>query len=203
MKRIALAVLTVVSLAACAQATPIPTITLTPATGDVIGAPGAVVGWGFTLTYTATSDWVVLTGSEFTGSTVYGNYVDYLSLSFYVAGPAPESSTINQPWVSSSQLGTGEFDINRTALPGADIMGDIVVHYSVFSEDPNSPSFDPGSVVVPDATVTDAVQIDITPEPASLLMMSGAMLPLAFAGWRRKNRRRSPTGAGPISRHGT
>lgn len=196
MKRTILAVLVGAVLATCAQASLIPTLTLLPANGVVAGKAGTVVGWGFTLTYTGLSDWVVLTGSEFTGSEVYGNYVDYLSLGnapLYVAGPSPESSTIEQSWDSSSNplLGLGEFDINSTALPGADIPGDIVVHYSVFSEDPTDPAFDPDtSTVVADATVSDSAQVDVTPEPAPLLTMSAALLLFGCAGWRHHKSRR-------------
>jgi hypothetical protein len=196
MKRITLAILITAVVAACAQAAAIPTLTLVPANGQVAGLPGTVVGWGFTLTYTDPSDWVILTGSEFTGSPVYGTYVDYLSLGsapLYVAGPAPESSTVQQAWVSSSMLGVGEFDINSTALIDAVIKGNIVVHYSVFSMDPNDPAFNPDtSTVVADATLSEAAQITVTPEPSSLsLMLSGVLLSFALAGWRRRMARRA------------
>ena len=196
MKRITLAIVIAAVFAACAQAAAIPTLTLLPANGQVAGLPGTVVGWGFTLTYTDPSDWVILTGSEFTGSPVYGTYVDYLSLPtspLYVAGPAPESSTVQQAWVSSSMLGVGEFDINSTALIDAVIKGNIVVHYSVFSMDPNDPSFDPDtSTVVADATLSEAAQITVTPEPSSLLLMlSGVLLSFALAVRRHRIARRA------------
>jgi hypothetical protein len=196
MKRITLAIVIAAVFAACAQAAAIPTLTLLPANGQVAGLPGTVVGWGFTLTYTDPSDWVILTGSEFTGSPVYGTYVDYLSLAtapLYVAGPAPESSTVQQAWVSSSMLGVGEFDINSTALIDAVIQGNIVVHYSVFSMDPNDPNFNPDtSTVVADATLSEAAQITVTPEPSSfLLMLSGVLLSFAPAGWRHRMARRA------------
>jgi hypothetical protein len=196
MKRITLAIVIAAVFAACAQAAAIPTLTLLPANGQVAGLPGTVVGWGFTLTYTDPSDWVILTGSEFTGSPVYGTYVDYLSLAtapLYVAGPAPESSTVQQAWVSSSMLGVGEFDINSTALIDAVIQGNIVVHYSVFSMDPNDPNFNPDtSTVVADATLSEAAQITVTPEPPSLLLMlSGVLLSFALVVWRHRMARRA------------
>ena len=195
MKRATLALLVVAAFAACAQASTIPTLALDPASGVVAGQPGTVVGWGFTLTYTASSDWVILADSSFTGSMVYGSYVDYLSLvnaPLYVAGPSPESSTISESWNSSSNppLGLGEFDINSTALPGADIPGTIQVDYDVFSEDPNSPDFDPGSFLA-SGTVSASAQVDVTPEPASLLMMTTALLLFAYARWRRRKELRS------------
>lgn len=188
MKRVILAALIGMALAMCALAdpVPIPTVTTIPASGDVDGGPGAVVGWGFGLTYAASSDWVLLTGTEFIGSEVNGAYVDYLSLAsapLYIAGPAPESSNVSQAWDESLQLGLGEFDINATAPPETDISGDIVIHYSVFDVDPNDPSFDPGSdTVVTDATVSDAVNVLVTPEPASwILLIGAALVPVLFS----------------------
>jgi len=190
MKRTFSYILLAVSFAVGMQATPTPTITVTPASGTVAALPGGLVGWGFTLNYSAPSDWVILTGSEFTGSTVYGSYSDYLSLAtapLYIAGPAPESSTVTQAFNSSSQLGLGAFQFNSTALPGAVIAGNIVIHYSVFSEDPNNPAFDPGvDTVVADATVTDAVKTVVTPEPgASALLSVGALGLIVLRGRKR------------------
>lgn len=193
----ALAFLLAAGFSACIESAPIPAMTVLPANGSTSGSPGTAVGWGFTLSYTAPSDWVVLTGSQFTGSQVYGSYVDYLSLSnapLYVAGPSPESSVIQVAWnpFAKPPLGLGEFDINSTALVGANISGDLVVHYSVFSEDPNSPNFDPDtSTVVADATLSEAVQVNVSPEPASLWMISTALLLFAFVGWRHRKTPRS------------
>ncbi len=195
MKRITLALLIAGALAACAQAAAL-SLTLLPDSGTVMGKPGTVVGWGFTIAYSGSADWVELTGSDFTGSTVYGSYVDYLSLAnapLYVAGPAPESSTISQSWdpSSSPQLGLGEFDINATALPGALIAGSLEVSYDVFSQDPNDPNFDPGTFVA-SGTVSASADVDVAPEPAPLLTMGTAMLlSLAFDGLRRRKARRS------------
>ena len=125
MTRLVITASVLLALAACVGATPIPTISLIPANGTVGGEQGTVVGWGFTLSYSATADWVVLTGSVFTGSSTYGSYVDYLSLPtapLYIAGPG--YAAVDQAWDASTQSGVGEFDINSTALPGAEILTD-------------------------------------------------------------------------------
>jgi hypothetical protein len=193
MKRITLTLLLASAFAACAQAGTL-SLTLLPV-GAISGEPGTVVGWGFTFINSGSPDWVVLTSSDFTGSTVYGHYVDYLSLGnapLYVAGPAPESSTISVSWnsLSNPPLGLGEFDINSTARPGAIIGGTIQVVYDVFSQDPNNPNFDPGSFIT-SGTVSAPAEVGVSPEPPSLLTMSTALLPLAFVGWRRRKARRS------------
>jgi hypothetical protein len=185
MKHITLTLLVAAAFAACAQADTV-ALTLLPSSGVVGGEPGAVVGWGFTITDTSSSDWIVLADSTFTGSPIYGSYMDYLATGpQYVAGPAPESSTISQSWDASTQLGLGEFDINATAPVGANIPGTINVDYDVFSQDPNDPNFDPDSFVT-SGTVSASADVQVTPEPAPLLTMSSVLVLLACAGWRRR-----------------
>jgi len=191
MKRMTLAVLGAAAFAVCAQADPV-TITLLPASGEIVGQPGQPIGWGFTLTNPSPDDWVVLTGSEFLGSQVYGTYVDYLSLAsapLYVAGPAPESSTVTQAWDPNLLLGVGAFDVNATTPTDTDISGNIVIHYSVFSQDPNDPNFDPDTAtLVPDATISTSAMITVTtPEPSLLASLIGLpLLLLGFARWRHR-----------------
>jgi hypothetical protein len=195
MKRTCLAIVLTALFAALSSAAPLPpSITVIPSNGNVAGGPGTVVGWGFTLMNPDPSDWVILTGSSFTGSQVYGTYVDYLSLAnapLYVAGPAPESSTVQQAWIPSSNplLGLGEFDINGTAAPNVSIPGNIVVHYSVFSQDPNNLNFNPDTAtVIADATLSAPVDIGVVPEPATFGLFFAAALPLTF--WRYRICRR-------------
>jgi hypothetical protein len=182
MDRIALALI-VAAFATCAHADPLQ-LTLIPTSGDVGGAPGAAVGWGFTLTDTA-GDYVVLADSYFVGSPVYGSYQDYISSALYVAGPSPESSTVVEAWNQASQLGVGEFDLFATDPANTVIPGTIFVDYDLFSEDPNSPNFDPGSFVA-SGTFSDPVQIEVTPEPSSWMLISVPLVFFMLAGWRRQ-----------------
>jgi hypothetical protein len=177
------------AFATCAQADTF-TLTLAPTGGVVAGLPGTAVGWGFTLTDTSTSNWVVLNDSYFVGSPVYGSYADYVSAAFYVAGPAPESSTVQQAWDQTLQLGLGTFTIYGTDPVGIVTSGTINVDYSVFSQDPNSPSFDPSSFLS-SGTFSDPVQIQVAPEPASWILLIGAGLAaFMLPGLRRKLARR-------------
>ena len=178
--------------AMCSQAAPM--LTLLPASGNISGSPGAVVGWGFTLTDSTPSEWVLLTGSQFTGSPVFGTYVDYLSSNnapTYVVGPSPENSIIQVAWNRSTMAGLGEFEINSTASAFVSIPGNILVRYSVFSQDPLGPNFDPDTAtVVADATVSVPAQVDIAPEPGSGWIIA-VLLPLAWLLRRRTIARRS------------
>ena len=159
-------------------------LTLIPVGGTVAGPPGSTVGWGFTLTDIG-SNYVVLADSYFTGTPIYGSYTDYIASQFYVAGPAPESATIVSPWNQIAMTGTGEFDLYPTDPANVSFTGTISIDYDLFSEDPNSPSFDPGSYVG-SGTFSDPVQVDITPEPASWILMSLPFALLMLFGWRRQ-----------------
>jgi hypothetical protein len=177
--------------AACVQADTL-SLTLIPTGGEVAGAPGTVVGWGFTLTDTVADEWVVLDDSYVGGglnSGLYGSYSDYVSSQFVVAGPSPESSPVAEPWVQGVS-GTGEFDLFAIVPPGTLITGTISVDYDLFSDDPNDPNFDPGADFIGSGTFKDTASILVTPEPASwLLLLSTVLVPFVPAARRRLARR--------------
>jgi len=196
MKQTIIAAICAVMLTALTHASTLTLATL-PASGNVGGDPETVVGWGFILTDTSSTDWVVLNDSYVSGSLAtgtYGTYADYLTLPtapFYVAGPAPESSTVDQPWVPSNSppLGLGEFDLSATAPVGLVLSDDINVDYTVFSQDPNSQSFDPDTSFVSSGTFSVPVEVQSLPEPASMALVGVALLPLLLAVWRRNRGR--------------
>jgi len=186
MKKSMVVILMVGLFALCAQATP--TLTLIPSNGGVSGLPGDTVGWGFTVTNDSTTEWLSLSGSVFNqtgGLPFQGTYVDYISnpmAPFVVVGPSPESSSVMETFGSVLLTGTGEFDIASTANSGP-IIGNIVVSYDVFSQDPNDPSFDPGSYLFSGMLTADA-SVNV-PEPASAMMLL-AGTPLLLGSLRRK-----------------
>jgi hypothetical protein len=159
-------------------------LTLTPASGPVYGAAGQAVGWGFTLTDTG-PDWVVLADSYFVGTPLYGSYSDYIASQFYLAGPG-EGTTIVSPWNQIAMTGTGEFDLYAIDPGGASFSGTINVDYDLFSVDPNDPSFDPDTDFVGPGTFSDPIQVEITPEPASWILMSLPFALLMLFTWRRQ-----------------
>jgi hypothetical protein len=180
-QRLAITAVLIAMLMSCA-ASPVygSSITLSPPSGTISGAPGATVGWGFTISNA--SDFLVVTGSDFCVgadtspcSNALGTYTDFIGPEFVVVGPPPESSTVSQPFDLTTQTGVGSFTFNSSALPGTNIAGEIVVTYDLFSVSPNSPGFDPitdtvsvGNQLSANATVRTAA----VPEPATLILLA-------------------------------
>jgi hypothetical protein len=168
-----------------AHAAPILTFDLVPSGGTIAGNSLGTVGWGYDITSTDPVDWVVLNDSFVTGSLAsgtFGAYVDYIALNFIVIDPSSSTGTV--PF-SAGTTGTGEFDIDSAVPPDTIIPGQIGIDYSVFSQDPNSPTFDPDSFVT-DGTVFATAQVDVNapgtgvPEPKSVIPLSAALLAVVF-----------------------
>ncbi len=175
---------------ATAYSAPLPVFGIFPS-GTVSGSPGTVIGWGYDITNNDPSNWMVLNDSFVTGGLstgTFGTYQDYIASGFIVIDP---SSTTGNVAFSQGSTGTGEFDIHNF-VPPMTITGGISIDYSVFSQDPNSPSFDPGSLVSSGtvSAVADA-QVGGVPEPASIMLTCFGLLLLVVAGWRRSVTRRS------------
>jgi len=155
--------------------------TLQPS-GSVSGAPGSTVGWGYTLTNSDASDWLVLTSSNFMPSTSLGTYMDFTQFNFIVLGPSPESSSLTQSFNPMSQTGIGSFTISGSATPGDSAMGNIVITYDLFNQDPNDPNFDPDrSLITPDNRLSAAATVNAAgtatvPEPTSLVLLGTCLL---------------------------
>ena len=179
------ALLVTALISGCAFAS---SITLLPS-GTVSGSSGGTVGWGYNVS-NSTTDWMILNDSFVTGSLAsgtYGTYVDYIVSNFIVINPGSSTGPVN--WNAGSASGTGEFDLAAVVPPNTAIPGGITVDYSLFSQDPNDPSFDPGSFVS-SGTVGATAQVNAnftsTPEPATASMMGMMLIAIAWLGWKRR-----------------
>src|SRR5579884_1632868 len=122
--RFAVASLCVLAASICQAA---PTLTLLPS-GSISGAPGATIGWGFTLT-NPDNDFITITSSNFcmgtTGVTnscvpaALGLYQDFIANAFLVSGPSPEMPSITQPFDMNAITGIGSITLNPSAPVGS------------------------------------------------------------------------------------
>jgi hypothetical protein len=168
----------------CAGAAAAPIFELIPAGGAIVGLPGDVVGWGFTLTND--TDYVVVTSSDFVPASPLGTYTDFIGPNFIVVGPPPESTVVSQPFDAVALTGVGSFAISPAAMPGDMAIGEIQLTYDLFSRSPNDPNFNPatdtisvGNLLSQPASVTVVI-----PEPASWLLTGAAGAVLAL--WRKR-----------------
>jgi hypothetical protein len=166
--------------------------TLTLDNPNLLGQPGDIVGWGFTLSNSP--DWIVISNAVFDlnlGSNSIGVFTPFITNNFVVIGPDDGNGELD-PWMQSFddnlQTGIGSYAINSFQSPGDSAVGNIVLTYDEFSVSPNDPSFDPtidtvanGLTVSAPASVSVPPQASV-PEPGSLLLaLACAALLLAKA----------------------
>lgn len=161
------------------QATPLLTFTPDPADGQVSGAAGSTVGWGFTITNTSATDYVLISNTDFCpegaldqingcpapGHPNYGTYTDSLSLN----GSYNTLNPLQTETLSAS--GLGSFVINPALTPGI-YTGALVIYYDVL----DGTSFDQlFSEHVTAAASIDVVPSDATPEPGTIVLLLPAL----------------------------
>lgn len=184
MKRVLVAAV-ITAFAATAYAGPM--FTLIP-TNAVTNMAGGVTGWGYDIMNTDPNNFLVLNDSFASGGLatgIFGTYVDYISSNFIVIGPGADSGAVA---FSQGVAGVGEFDFKQFVPIPTRVPGDIGIDYSLFSQDPNSPTFDPGSFVA-SGTVSAAADATLAPEPASELLAALAFLPFIIARVARAGKR--------------
>ena len=204
--RIRVAHVAVVLAALCcwsAYASPAPTVTLTliPADGSVSGFAGQTVGWGYFSITNDTSFFLLINNSYFCGpggdpnstdcttnpfGPAFGVYTDYIG-AFNPFTEVPPFSTIGPSFFSPGTPGTangvGEYKINLGTPIGSVDTGTIFITFDEYSGDP----FDGGDYAGSDQiSATASVTVVPTPEPATFLLVGGALL--ALAGLRRSQK---------------
>ena len=181
------------------------TLTLDPTDGTISGAPGATVGWGYTIDNN-TGDYLIVDQSFFCESgqdPLYAScapalgastYSDFTSNNFILIAPDSSASASYDP---STQSGLGSYGIDLNATPGQSDVGSIVVAYELWDADPTmGPAdmlcADPSSGVC-DFEVTAAATVNVlggttaTPEPRTVGLLSGGLV-LLIIGFARRRR---------------
>jgi hypothetical protein len=183
-----------------------PSLTLTPSP-DLSGGPGSIVGWGFTIV-NDTPDYLEFSSSQFClnpvlltpalscTSPLTGVFNDIIVGNDPIIDPYSSLSENFDPIGFTSGIGYFEIDPNAAFL-SSDV-GQIVLIYDGYDQDPNSGTATQLLFSVPlaaDASVT------VTPEPATMVLATTALTILALMGLlaRRHKTACSP----PSQRRGT
>jgi hypothetical protein len=182
-------VMTIMVLFMCGSAQAVPILTLDPSGGAISGTAGSTIGWGFTITNT--TDYLLVTSSNFVPSTLEGTYNDIIGNNFIVVGPAPESTTVSQVFDPVNGTGLGSFTIDPGAIPGT-VNGQIDLTYALFSLSPNDPNFDPGAdAIILDGQLSADASVTVlsgspVPEPGTMMLFGAGFFGLVVYIKRRK-----------------
>jgi hypothetical protein len=189
-----------------------PTLALTPSP-DLSGGPGSAVGWGFTIVNNTSNylefsssqfclDPVLLTPALSCTSPLTGVFNDIIVANDPIIGPYSSLSEDFDPIGFTSGIGYFDIDPNATYL-WSDV-GQVVLIYDGYDQDPNSGSATQLLFSVPlaaDASVTVTEAEAAVPEPATLGFVAAALPILAIMALQA--RRRKSACSPPFQRRAT
>ena len=183
------------------------TLTLDPS-GTVSGAPGATVGWGFTISND--SGFYLLPSNSFfceagqdpqltTCSPNLGasTYTDYITNDVFTDSAPIAPAGLSQPFDTVAMTGVGAYMIDPAALGGWQDTGNLVIEYTEWSANPflgaatqeNTTGGELGNGVfeLSAAATINVAAPSTVPEPSTIWMLPTMLL--AFAGCLYKRRR--------------
>lgn len=171
---------------------------LDPPGGALIGAPGDLLGWGFTLTNDAATDWLFVTASDFVPGPGWWTYTDYVGSNTVLLGP---QATLTQSFKAASGTdtgsGIGSFLIDALANPGDTIAGLLRLTYDGFDANPlagaaNQTLF---SVTVDSAAAVTVQAPAQAPEPSAAALLALGLGGVAAVRRRARRLRPAPPGS--------
>ncbi len=182
------------------------TFAVVPGSGLITVSAGGFNGWGFEIKDSTsfvvidstTFNLVSLDGVPESGSFPIGTYTDLTPNLFLVVGPGgfANGTDVIQAFTAgispnpATDLGAGEIVTNPGVAVGTDVKGNIVFTYDIFSDSPNDPNFDPDlDTVASGVTASVPVEVDVTPEPASILLLGSSLAALLLLAAVRRARR--------------
>ncbi len=172
---------------------------LDPPGGALVGAPGDIVGWGFTLTNDAATDWLFVTASDFVPGPGWWTYTDYVVSNTVLLGP---QATLTQSFKAASGTdtgsGIGSFLIDALANPGDTITGLLRLTYDGFDADPLAGT---AKQILFGETVDTAAAVTVrapaqAPEPSAAALLALGLGGVAALRGRNRRLKPAPPGCG-------
>ena len=148
-----------------------------PGDGNISGAPGATIGWGYSITNESTSDWLLATNLN-ADSFAFGTP----TLLFDFPEVAP-GATVTEMFDPIGMTGLYEDVLNDPVLDGSVDSGDFILSAQWYNGDPFN-----GGTFIADAVDSDAAysvtvtSSSSTPEPSSFVLLASGII--AIIGWR-------------------
>ncbi len=153
------------------------TFSTIPGDGNISGAPGATIGWGYSITNESASDWLLATNLN-ADSFAFGTP----TLLFDFPEVAP-GATVTEVFDPIGITGLYEDVLNDPVPNGSVDNGDFVLSAQWYNGDPFN-----GGTLIADAVDTDAAYTatatskSSTPEPSSFVLLASGII--AIIGWR-------------------
>lgn len=169
-----------------------PVFTITPS-GDISGAPGSTIGWGFTITNDR--DYIEITSAQYCVNPVnfplvcnpsaLGTFTDFISqFNDIIVGPpgGTDPTSVSQNFDPVLLTGVGSFAINPGASIGDGDAGQLVLTYNLTDLDPSDPNkMSLGTDLVLSADASVSVVTSSAPEPGTAGLIFAALAAMAVA----------------------
>ena len=147
-----------------------------PGDGNISGAPGATIGWGYSITNDSATDWLLATNLD-ADSFAYGTP----TLLFDFPEVAP-GATVTESFDPIGGTGLYEDVLNASAPPGSVDSGNFVLSAQWYEGDPfNGGNFISDAIDSSAAyTATVTVEVSGVPEPSSKWLFLTAIVAIGF-----------------------
>ena len=157
---------------------------LLPTTGEIAGAPGSTIGWGYSITNLDTTAWLSLSGLS---TDPFANGTALSLFDFPTLGPG---ASVTVPFLADTQ-GLLQLTWDLTAPIGAVNTGTFLLSGEWYGSDPFAGGefldFAPDRTALYVATVAAPPDAPV-PEPSTLLLAASGFATWGVMAWRRGRR---------------